>query len=84
MVNIKEIYKFDLGVKGLHMKKKKNNLWEREKFDNAILGNKGFMTSLNTQQIVTKQYQNNKFYYFYCSNWKACHHSWIIALKSTS
>ena len=67
MVNIKEIYKFDLGVTGLHMKKKKYAR-EREKFDNAILGNKGFMTSLNTQQIVMKQYQNNKFYYFYCSN----------------
>ena len=66
MVNIKEIYKFDLGVTGLHMKKKK--ICEREKFHKTILGNKGFMTSLNTQQIVTKQYQNNKFYYFYCSN----------------
>ena len=30
MVNIKEIYKFDLGVKGLHMKKKKNSVRERE------------------------------------------------------
>lgn len=68
MVNIKEIYKFDLRVTGLHMKKKKKSVREREKFHNAILGNKGFMTSLNTQQIVTKQYQNNKFYYFYCSN----------------
>ena len=67
MVNIKENYKFDLRVTGLHMKKKKS-VREREKFHNAILGNKGFMTSLNTQQIVMKQYQNNKFYYFYCSN----------------
>lgn len=67
MVNIKEIYKFDLRVTGLHMKKKICER-EREKFHNAILGNKGFMTSLNTPKIVTKQYQNNKFYYFYCSN----------------
>ena len=29
MVNIKEIYKFDLGVTGLHMKKKK--ICERER-----------------------------------------------------
>ena len=31
MVNIKEIYKFDLGVTGLHMKKKKKkSVRERE------------------------------------------------------
>ena len=30
MVNIKEIYKFDLGVKGLHMEKKKK-ICERER-----------------------------------------------------
>lgn len=67
MVSIKEIYKFDLGYRVTYEKKKKS-VREREKFHKTILGNKGFMTSLNTQQIVTKQYQNNKFYYCYCSN----------------